>query len=145
MALTPATFHLAFPTHDLALCRDFYEKLGAIPGRENSQALIFNLGGHQLVAHLVKDLPSEQAGIYPRHFGLIFDRLKDWEACLEGARSHQLRFYREPQLRFEKTPLEHRSFFLADPSHNLLEFKFYSFPEAIFGPGDRAPIGEKSP
>lgn len=66
-------FHLAFPVHDLALAKDFYQhKLGFELGRESGQAVIFKFGTHQIVAHKVEFPTPLQDGIYPRHFGLIF-------------------------------------------------------------------------
>jgi len=145
MQTSRTPFHLAFPSHDLRLCREFYEKLGAVPGRANANALILNLAGNQIVAHLVRETPPAQESIYPRHFGLIYPNLAEWEKCLERARQHQLPFFREPVIRYENSPLEHRSFFLRDPSNNLLEFKYYSRPEAVFGEQAISQVGETNP
>jgi hypothetical protein len=45
-------------------------------------------------------------------------------------------------VRFPNSPLEHRTFFLIDPFTNLLEFKYYAHPEAIFGCQEYAQIGD---
>ena len=126
-------FHLAFPVHDLKAAKKFYLALGCRAGRASAHSAIFKLGEHQIVAQLAKEKPRPQRGIYPRHFGLIFGSLKEWQALERRARRRKLAFYQEPKLRFAGTPLEHRTFFLQDPSLNLLEFKFYSDPAAIFG------------
>ena len=66
-------FHLAFPVTDIAQTKSFYiDGLGCIAGRETPHALILDLYGHQLVAHVTKEPLIAQRGIYPRHFGLIF-------------------------------------------------------------------------
>ena len=44
--------------------------------------------------------------------------------------------------RFTDTRLEHQSFFLKDPSNNLLEFKYYTYESAIFGEREFKNIGE---
>jgi uncharacterized protein len=136
-------FHLAFPIGDLDQAKKFYaEGLGCEIGRETANSIIFNMQGHQLVAHVTKEALMPQKGIYPRHFGLIFSDQSDWEALLKHAKDRRLPFYQEAKLRYEGLPLEHRTFFLEDPFHNLLEFKFYRHHSAIFGQQEYAHIGD---
>ncbi|KKI98825.1 VOC family protein [Prochlorothrix hollandica] len=138
-------FHLAFPVTDLSQTKAFYvDGLGCLAGRESPSSLILNLHGHQIVAHVSQTPLEPQGSIYPRHFGLIFDQEADWEALVQRAKIHGLSFYQEPRLRFAQTPLEHRTFFLEDPFHNLLEFKFYRDPEAVFGAQDQPLVGDGS-
>jgi len=142
--MSTALFHLAFPVADIAQTKAFYaDGLGCAVGRENATSVILNLYGHQLVAHITPEPLTPQQGIYPRHFGLVFTVESDWEALLERAEQRQLRFYQSPKRRFPGLPLEHRTFFLVDPFHNLLEFKFYCHPSAIFGDRDFAQIGDR--
>jgi extradiol dioxygenase family protein len=141
--MEPICFHLAFPVADLALAKAYYgEGLGCEVGRETSAAVILNLYGHQLVAHLTQEKLTPQRGIYPRHFGLIFPAQADWQALAERARTRGLLFYQEPRWRFVGTPLEHGTFFLQDPFYNLLEFKYYRYPAAIFGEREWALVGD---
>jgi hypothetical protein len=136
-------FHLAFPVTDIPQAKAYYaDKLGCSVGRENEKSVILNLYGHQLVAHVTETPVDAQTGIYPRHFGLIFTEEKDWETLLHQAQDQQLKFFIPPKHRFERTVLEHRTFFLEDPFHNLMEFKFYRHPEAIFGARDEGQVGE---
>lgn len=136
-------FHLAFPIGDLTQAKRFYaDDLGCEIGRETAHSVIFNMHGHQLVAHVVKEPLIPQKGIYPRHFGLIFSDESDWEALLQRAQDKRLTFYQEAKLRYEGLPLEHCTFFLEDPFHNLLEFKFYRHPSAIFGQQEHAQVGD---
>lgn len=136
-------FHLAFPVTDLTEARRFYvEGLGCIAGRQSPSSLILNLGGHQIVAHLTREPVPTQQGIYPRHFGLIFTQESDWESLCQRAAQQNLTFYQPPRERFSDTDLEHRTFFLADPFQNLLEFKYYRNPEAIFGATEHAQVGD---
>lgn len=136
-------FHLAFPVTDIAQTKVFYvEGLGCQAGRESPNSIILNLYGHQIVAHTTPDPSPPQKGIYPRHFGLVFQQEEDWEALVERAEAKGLVFYQQPKLRFRETPLEHRTVFLADPFQNLLEFKFYRHATAIFGEAHYAQVGE---
>src|SRR5213594_1763786 len=117
-------FHLAFPVTDLAATKRFYvEGLGCELGRESESAITLGLAGHQLVAQLTSE--------------------KDWQALVERAKAKGLKFYQEPRRRYLGTKIEHLTFFLEDPSHNLLEFKHYAHDTAIFGERDFAEVGDK--
>ena len=136
-------FHLAFPVNDIAQTKAYYvEGLGCEVGRENEKSMILNLYGHQLVAHVTQEPLTPQKGIYPRHFGLVFSEEQDWQIFCDRIQHHHLSFYVPPKRRFEGSLLEHRTFFLEDPFHNLMEFKFYCHEEAIFGAADHAQVGE---
>jgi extradiol dioxygenase family protein len=143
--MSQVLFHLAFPVTDIAQTKIYYvDGLGCVPGRENPHALILNLYGHQLVAHTTKEPLTPQRTIYPRHFGLVFTLEHDWEKLLARAQQRQLLFREEPKNRFVGSLLEHRTFFLEDPFFNLIEFKYYRHPEAIFGSYEYAQIGDES-
>jgi extradiol dioxygenase family protein len=135
-------FHLAFPVTDLAEARKFYvDGLGCVSGRQSDDALILNLGGHQIVAQY-STTPYKQDGIYPRHFGLIFPSRREWQTFYDRAVARGLSVYQKPRVRFPATRLEHATFFLQDPSGNLLEFKHYKYRSAIFGEQGISKIGE---
>ncbi len=143
--MTQALFHLAFPVTNIAQTKSFYaDGLGCKIGRENSNSVILNLYGHQLVAHITDEPLTPQKGIYPRHFGLVFTQESDWEELLERSQRKGLKFYQQPKQRFPNLPLEHRTFFLEDPFNNLLEFKFYRHSSAIFGEVEFAQIGDQA-
>ena len=136
-------FHLSFPVENIADTKRFYiEGLGCEAGREGKGSLILNLKGHQLVAHVVKDPAAPQVGIYPRHFGLTFPSEDEWEGLLARAKAQQLTFHQQPKHRFKGERIEHRTFFLADPFHNLLEFKYYVYPSAVFGELQYSQVGD---
>ncbi len=141
--MNPVIFHLAFPVTDIEQTIAFYvDGLGCKMGRESRHALILNLYGHQLVAHVTKEPLIPQKGIYPRHFGLVFTSEADWEALLLRVEERQLSFYEQPKRRFPGEVTEHRTFFLQDPFYNLIEFKFYCHAEAVFGGREFAVIGD---
>jgi uncharacterized protein len=142
--MTSTLFHLAFPIANVAEAKAFYaDGLGCTVGRETAQSVILNLYGHQLVGHVNPEAIVPQQGIYPRHFGLIFTDEADWEALLERAQRQGLTFYQQPKHRFPGLALEHRTFFLQDPFHNLMEFKYYVHSSAIFGEAELAQIGDR--
>ncbi|HJR76341.1 MAG TPA: VOC family protein [Nitrospiraceae bacterium] len=136
-------FHLAFPVTSLDEAKRFYvEGLGCILGRESATAVTLGLAGHQLVAHLIRGNAVRQKGVYPRHFGLIFRQEADWQALADRAKTQGLKFYQHPRRRFAGTRIEHLTFFLEDPSQNLLEFKYYVYESAIFGERDFLEVGD---
>jgi hypothetical protein len=142
--MSKVLFHLAFPVRDLEATKQFYvDGLGCELGRESKKALTLGLRGHQLVAHLTTQQPAGQKGIYPRHFGLVFTDEKDWQALVDRAKAKGLKFYQHPRIRFPGTRIEHRTFFLEDPSGNLLEFKHYTHESAIFGEREFGEVGDK--
>ncbi len=143
--MTDALFHLAFPIRDREEAKRFYvDGLGCSLGRESETAVTFGLEGHQLVAHVTGEQVESQKGIYPRHFGLVFLSQTKWQALADRARERGLRFFQQPRVRFPGNKIEHRTFFLQDPSDNLLEFKHYTNESAILGERTFREVGDSS-
>ena len=137
-------FHLAIPIKDIDLAKNYYgDILGAKIGRENRHAVIFNFYGYQLVGHTTEEELTPPPNIYPRHFGLIFTDESQFDLFLSLCQEHHLEFYQPPKLRFKGQLTEHKTFFLQDPFYNILEFKFYSNYEAIFGATQLIAIGDR--
>ena len=140
-----AIFHLAFPVRDLEETKEFYVKgLGCQLGRESRVAVTLDLRGHQLIAQLSKQPLPQQKGIYPRHFGLVLESEHEWQNFADRAKANELKFFREPSRRYQGTRVEHVTFFLEDPSQNLLEFKYYTHPTAIFGEQEFSSVGDET-
>ena len=136
-------FHLAFPVTDLEKAKRFYvDGLGCSLGRMSRSAITLDLKGNQLVGHLTKAQSESPQSIYPRHFGLVFMSEEDWQAMADRARQKGLHFYQEPRHRYPGTRLEHATFFLEDPFHNLLEFKHYMYESAVFGEQQLPQVGD---
>ncbi len=136
-------FHLAFPIENIPDTKRFYvDGLGCKVGRETAKSIILNLYGHQLVAHMTAPSLPPQTGIYPRHCGIVFPTLADWQLLYDRATSKQLTFYQAAKHRFAGEITEHHTFFLADPFANLLEFKYYTHSAAIFGASEFDRIGD---
>lgn len=124
-------FHLAIPAKDLTESEAFYVSLGAKVGRKNSSQVILKLFSTQLVLHL-SDKYDEIPTMYPRHFGCIIAS----KTILEFLWKQQAlsgRVFEPYFVRHEGLPEEHHTFFLKDPSNNLVEFKWYKNQEKVFG------------
>lgn len=127
-------FHLAVPTHDIALSKAFYtEALGAKIGREYDNYVIFDFFGHQLVAHLHPDLIEKDVKMYPRHHGIIMTNREDFDRTYELCKKAKAPFFEDLFERFQNQKGWHYSFFVSDPSNNLVEFKYYVNEQDIFG------------
>ncbi|GAA1199295.1 VOC family protein [Pseudonocardia alaniniphila] len=125
-------FHLAIPAADLDAAQDFYVTgLGCKLARRYADRITLDFFGDQVVCHL-SDRVDEAPELYPRHFGVTFRRREDWERLLRLARTRGLSFFAEPFHRFAGRAEEHESFVLADPSNNLLEFKYYDDPRMMY-------------
>ncbi len=132
-------FHLAFPVTDLGRARQFYGKfLGCQEGRSSDEWVDFNFRGHQLVAHLVKNMPGEEPvnlvedmQVPVRHFGLVLP-MGEWQTLAERFRAAGMEFLIEPCVRFRGQPGEQATLFLRDPFGNALEFKAFGDPDRLF-------------
>jgi uncharacterized protein len=132
MRSTEDVFHLAIPALDLDATQEFYVGgLGCKLARRYDDRITLDFFGDQVVCHLSEQVDSDP-GLYPRHFGVTFRHREDWERLLRLARTRELRFFAEPFHRFAGRSEEHQTFVLADPSNNLLEFKYYDDPRMMY-------------
>lgn len=126
-------FHLAIPTHDLEASKDFYTKaFGASIGREYSHYVIFNFFGHQLVTHMDEEECPTEVRMYPRHFGIILETFDELKKVYDLCKNAGVSFYEDLFERFKEKAGWHHSFFVIDPSNNLIEFKYYVNEKDIF-------------
>jgi len=137
MGLKP--FHLAVTVHDLAAARTFYGGLLGCPeGRSASTWVDFNFYGHQFVCHHsdsmeISALSSRVDGktVPVPHFGIVLD-WPDWEALVSRLNAAAIQFLVDPCIRFAGHPGEQATFFIADPSGNVLEFKAMRDMDRLF-------------
>jgi len=119
-------FHLAIPCDSLIKAEEFYvEKLGARLARKYNDRITLNFFGDQVVCHLNPEKIDNNPEIYPRHFGLTFKERKDFDAVIDLVNDKGLEYFKKPFVRFEGMNEEHHTFFLIDPSNNIIEFKYY--------------------
>ncbi|MDB6156010.1 MAG: glyoxalase-like domain protein [Chthoniobacteraceae bacterium] len=126
-------FHLAIPCADLDATKSFYvDQLGCALARRYDDRITLNFFGDQVVCHLAPDKIDPAPEMYPRHFGVTFKHREEYDALIERARANGIKFFGEPFIRFGGRKEEHHTFFLCDPSNNLLEFKYYNSPEMMY-------------
>ena len=132
-------FHIAFPVDNLENAKDFYTKiLGCSLGRESDKWIDFNLYGHQIVAHfspeecIKSNANKVDDDMVPcRHFGVILP-WDNWEALGEKIKKKKVKFMIKPKIRFKNLKGEQGTFFLWDPSRNVLEFKSFKNESMVF-------------
>jgi len=126
--------HVAVPCRDLEETARWYsEVLGAQPVRILPDRVTFSFGGVlQLVCHLERRAGVQNPRAYPRHHGLTFLRMEDFDRLKEHLLKLGVKFMQRPALRFASTPHEHQTMMLADPSGNVVEFKCYVRPECSY-------------
>ncbi|WP_088365927.1 VOC family protein [Sphingomonas dokdonensis] len=137
MTLRP--FHLAFPVHDLAAARAFYgDVLGCREGRSSDRWIDFDLGGHQIVAHLDDNArpagatnPVDGHDVPVPHFGVVLT-MADWQALAARVEQAGVSFGIAPHIRFKGQPGEQATMFFRDPSGNALEFKAFADDAQLF-------------
>lgn len=134
-----ARFHLAIPVADLAAAAEFYgEVLGCQRGREAAEWIDWNLGGHQVVTHVVPGWrgvvgtnPVDGNDVPVPHFGVLMTPAS-FEALAARLRDAAVEFVIEPRVRFEGEVGEQHTMFLLDPSGNALEFKAFADDSQVF-------------
>lgn len=137
--MTIRPFHLAFPVHDLAIARHFYETILGCPiGRTSDTWIDFNLFGHQITAHLCPAECSSVAtnsvdgkAVPVRHWGVILE-MTQWQEFADRLKQQGVEFVIEPYIRFQGDVGEQATMFLLDPSGNALEFKAFPHDDTIF-------------
>jgi extradiol dioxygenase family protein len=135
--LTP--FHLAIPVIDLEQAKAFYGGLlGCEKGRWSEQWIDWNFFGHQLVTHLVSDMPSmpeynkvDNHAVPVPHFGVVLN-WSDWQGLASKLRAAKIDFIIEPHIRFEGQAGEQATMFFVDPCGNALEFKAFKDIHKLF-------------
>lgn len=123
--------HVAVPCRDLQETARWYaEVLGAQPVRMLHDRVTFSFGGTlQLVCHLERRAVEISPRAYPRHFGLTFLNMDDFDRLQQHVEKLGVKFLMPASPRFENSDHEHRTFMVVDPSGNVVEFKCYLKPE----------------
>ena len=137
MSIRP--FHLAFPIFNIDETIKWYTKIiGCTIGRQDSRWVDFNFFGHQISGHLTDkqnilfesnivdgyDIPS-------RHFGIIL-KPEQWKRLSKKLIKNKIEFIIKPNIRFKGKRGEQSTFFVKDPSGNVLEFKAFKNDSMIF-------------
>lgn len=132
-------FHLAIPVTSLELSRQFYgDIIGCQHGRSSAQWIDWNFFGHQLVTHLVAEMPSapqhnavDNHAVPVPHFGIVLDK-PSWQQLADTLIAAKIEFVIEPHVRFAGQVGEQATMFLLDPCGNALEFKAFKDMDQLF-------------
>ena len=136
----PHPFHLAIRVGNLADTEAFYAGLlGAGIGRRSDRWIDFDLGGHQVTAHLDESLDAPGEGENPvdgdqvpvPHFGVVLP-FDTWRTLADRLTAVDVDFLIAPRVRFEGQPGEQGTLFVRDPSGNALEFKGFRDGTQLF-------------
>ena len=137
--MTIMPFHLAIPVNSLEQASAFYgDLLGCEQGRSSSHWIDWNFFGHQLVTHLVAQMPSQpeynrvDAHAVPvPHFGVVLS-WQDWQQLAAKLEANDIAFVIEPYIRFKGQTGEQATMFFHDPAGNALEFKAFKDISQLF-------------
>ncbi len=130
-------FHLAVQVRNLDEARAFYgDTMGFSEGRSSEQWIDYDFYGHQFVVHHNAALgkgghidnaknPVDGHGVPVPHFGVVLEQA-DWQALAKRLEQANVEFMIKPTIRFKGETGEQGTFFFADPSGNMLEFKTFA-------------------
>ncbi len=132
-------FHLAFKVKDIASTKEFYNDILGCPlGRETDKWVDFDFFGHQLSAHVSKNIPVldfcglvDGVKVPIPHFGCVLSEY-EFEKLNKNLIKHQVNFLVEPQTRYEGLIGEQKTMFVLDFSENALEFKCFKNEDEVF-------------
>tara|TARA_R110002073_G_scaffold331253_2_gene515916 strand:+ start:99 stop:509 length:411 start_codon:yes stop_codon:yes gene_type:complete len=132
-------FHLAFKVKDVESTYKFYHQiLKCDVGRQTKNWIDFNFFGHQLSAHVSKEIaPLDYCGqvdgiqVPIPHFGCILSQ-EDFEVVKTSLEENNIEFIVKPQVRYKGKPGEQQTMFVLDFSDNPIEFKSFSDKKEVF-------------
>ncbi len=126
-------FHLAVPSDNLENSKEFYTNVfGAKVGREYPSYVIFKFFGHQFVTHLKPEQIDKNPQMYPRHYGIILDNKNEFDLLYDKCKKADVPFFEDLFERYKNKHGWHFSFFVYDPSNNLIEIKYYVNERDVF-------------
>ena len=132
-------FHLAFPVYNIETTIKWYaDILNCSIGRQSRLWVDFNFFGHQISAHKIDNKlsdsetnPVDGHNVPSRHFGIILG-MEEWKNLVQRLNNKKIKFIIEPNIRFKEEKGEQATFFIQDPSGNVLEFKAFKNDQMIF-------------
>jgi extradiol dioxygenase family protein len=132
-------FHLAFKVKDIESTSKFYQEiLNCEVGRQTEHWIDFNFFGHQLSAHVSKNIPDldfcgkvDDVFVPIPHFGCIINK-EEFDEVKSNLIKHGIKFIIEPQMRYEGKASEQETMFVLDFSNNPIEFKCFKNSDKIF-------------
>lgn len=133
------SFHYAFKVKEIESTRQFYVNiLGCEEGRSTETWIDFNFFGHQLSAHISKDIPPldycgkvDGINVPIPHFGCLLS-IENFQKVKQHLEAAQIEFLVKPQERYKGQTGEQYTMFVFDFSGNPLEFKSFKNEEEVF-------------
>ncbi len=133
-------FHLAIPVKSINEAKTFYcDVLGCVAGNsEEGKWQDINFWGNELTLHEA-DTPShkerhhvDMGAVCVPHFGVHLDEDVFMTIKETITNSKDAGFLDDPYRRFIDDPREQETFFVEDPSGNVLEIKTMKNPETLW-------------
>ena len=132
-------FHLAFPVYSIKQTISWYTTiLNCTIGRKSKNWVDFNFFNHQISAHKIDSKlsdsetnPVDGHNVPSSHFGIVLE-MEEWKSLAERLNNKKIKFIIEPNIRFKGDKGEQATFFIQDPSGNVLEFKAFKNDQMIF-------------
>lgn len=106
------------------------EMIGAGVGRECDDWVDFDLFGHQVTAHRVRDTVTQPTNLVDGkavpvfHFGIVLD-WNIWESLVKRLAELDTAFVIAPHIRFAGEAGEQGTFFIREPGGSAMEFKTF--------------------
>lgn len=133
-------FHLAIPVFSIEKSLEFYcDFLGCSAGNfEEGKWQDINFWGNELTLHEAEEVLPIQShavdmgNVSVPHFGVhltrdAFDLIKK-----KIEESEEYTYHQDPYLRFKDDDREQETFFIADPSGNIIELKTMYTPKSLW-------------
>ena len=132
-------FHLAIPVISINEAKTFYcDLLGCVAGNfEEGKWQDVNFWGNELTLHEANEVSDKErhhvdmGAVCVPHFGVHLDE-DVYMNIKEAVSNSEKGFLDDPYRRFIDDPREQETFFVEDPSGNVLEIKTMKNPETLW-------------
>ncbi|WP_272148610.1 VOC family protein [Tenacibaculum aiptasiae] len=133
------SFHYAFKVKDISSTIKFYSGvLGCSLGRQTDKWVDFDFFGHQLSAHVSKELIDldycglvDGVSVPIPHFGCILE-YEEFMLVKNRLEINGIEFIVKPQTRYKGLKGEQQTMFVLDFSNNPIEFKCFNDKDEVF-------------
>lgn len=133
------SFHYAFKVKDISSTIKFYSGvLGCSLGRQTDKWVDFDFFGHQLSAHVSKELIDldycglvDGVSVPIPHFGCILE-YEEFMLVKNRLEINGIEFIVKPQTRYKGLKGEQQTMFVLDFSNNPIEFKCFKDKDEVF-------------
>lgn len=133
------SFHYAFKVKDISSTIKFYNGvLGCSLGRQTDKWVDFDFFGHQLSAHVSKELIDldycglvDGVSVPIPHFGCILE-YEEFMLVKNRLEINDIEFIVKPQTRYKGLKGEQQTMFVLDFSNNPIEFKCFKDKDEVF-------------